>query len=110
MAMNGMASAVVFSMGAVYATKLGLSIEKVGLLMAMIMAGALLLQYPIGRLSDYFDRRTVILIIQILATFSAVAGFVTETMNFYSLLAAAFVFGGCIRRFIRCSLPMPMTS
>ena len=45
MAMNGMASAVVFSMGAVYATKLGLSVEKVGLLMAMIMAGALLLQY-----------------------------------------------------------------
>ena len=94
MAMNGMASAVVFSMGAVYATKLGLSVEKVGLLMAMIMAGALLLQYPIGRFSDYFDRRTVILVIQILATLAAVAGFITETMNFYSLLVTAFIFGG----------------
>ena len=41
-----------------------------------------------------FDRRTVILVIQILATLAAVAGFVTETMNFYSLLVAAFIFGG----------------
>ncbi|MGC6484987.1 MAG: MFS transporter [Candidatus Puniceispirillales bacterium] len=94
MGMNGMASAVVFSMGAVYATKLGLTIDKVGLLMAMIMAGALILQYPIGRLSDYFDRRTVILIIQILATLAAVAGYFSESMHFYALLAASFIFGG----------------
>lgn len=94
MAMHGMSSAVVFGMGAVYATKLGLSLDKVGLLMATIMAGTLVLQYPIGRLSDYFDRRTVILVIQILAMLAAVAGFITESMNFYSLLAAAFIFGG----------------
>jgi MFS family permease len=94
MAMNGMASAVVFNMGAFYATKLGFSLEKVGLFMAVIMAGALILQYPIGRLSDFFDRRTVILVVQILATLFAVFGFITETMSFSSLLVAAFIFGG----------------
>jgi MFS family permease len=49
MGFNGMSSAVIFGMGAVYANKLDLSLNEVAIFMSSIMVGALLLQYPIGK-------------------------------------------------------------
>jgi len=94
MGFNGMTSAVIFGMGAVYANKLGMPLNKVALFMSSIMVGALLLQYPIGKLSDIFDRRTVILVVQILATVTALFGFVSENIDFSMLLLAGLVYGG----------------
>ena len=94
MGFHGMTSAVIFAMGAVYASKIGMTVNLVGIFMSSIMFGALVLQYPIGRLSDRFDRRTVILIIQILSIFAAGLAFMSETMGLWWLIAAAFIFGG----------------
>ena len=91
---SGLTSAVVMAMGAVYAAKIGMSIERVGIFMSAIMFGGLLLQYPIGRLSDRFDRRTVILVVQALATLTAFSGFFSEYLGFGWLIASAFAFGG----------------
>ncbi|XDZ64614.1 MFS transporter [Alphaproteobacteria bacterium LSUCC0684] len=94
MGFNGMTSAVLFGMGAVYANKLQLSLNEVAIFMSSIMVGALILQYPIGKLSDIFDRRSVILVVQILATATAMLGFVAESLSFPLLLLAGLIYGG----------------
>ena len=91
---SGLTSAVVMAMGAVYAAKIGMTVEWVGIFMSAIMFGGLVLQYPIGRLSDRFDRRTVILAAQTLATLAAASGYFSEFLGFPWLIASGFVFGG----------------
>ena len=52
-------SSILFGMGAVYATKLGFTVYEVANFMGAMMAGGMILQYPIGKLSDMIDRRWV---------------------------------------------------
>lgn len=92
--MQGLTSAMIFGMGAVYATKLGLSLTEISFYMSAVMLGALLLQYPFGKLSDVMDRRTVIVIVQTLATLVAVIAYYTEDLPFYMLLVVAALYGG----------------
>ena len=58
--MSGLISAIVFSMGPVYARLSGLETKGVATFMAVSILAAVVTQYPIGRLSDLIDRRTVI--------------------------------------------------
>jgi len=94
MTLHGFISAMMFGMGAVYATKLGYSLSEISLYMSAIMLGALLLQYPIGKFSDIIDRRTVILITQILSIITAILAYFAESLSFYAVLAAAMLYGG----------------
>lgn len=52
--------AMVFGMGAVYASRLGMQVSEISLFMAILVVGGMLLQWPLGKLSDSMDRRTVI--------------------------------------------------
>ena len=56
----GIVISMVFGMGAVYGRNIGLDNTQVGYFMTSITLGTLALQYPVGRLSDKFDRRVVI--------------------------------------------------
>jgi len=47
-------------MGAVFGSEIGLSANQIALLVAMLFGGAMLMQVPIGWLSDRSDRRKVI--------------------------------------------------
>jgi MFS family permease len=47
-------------MGAVFGSEIGLSANQISLFVAMLFGGALLMQIPIGWLSDRLDRRKVI--------------------------------------------------
>ncbi|HVS76134.1 MAG TPA: MFS transporter [Steroidobacteraceae bacterium] len=70
---SGMVSSIIFSMGPVYARLSGLDTSGVATFMAVSVLSAVLTQYPIGRLSDRVDRRTVIATVCILATLCAAA-------------------------------------
>ena len=94
MTLHGFISAMMFGMGAVYATKLGFTLSEISLYMSAIMLGALLLQYPIGKFSDIIDRRTVILIVHILSFVTAILAFFAESMSFHFILIAAVLYGG----------------
>ena len=62
--------------------------------MGVIFLGGLVFQWPLGRLSDHFERRLVLTVVTILAAAFAVAGaFATEAPQ-PVLFAAIFVFGG----------------
>ncbi|MFP4275178.1 MAG: MFS transporter, partial [Paracoccaceae bacterium] len=82
-----------FGMSAVYGTQAGLTVTEISLFVAMFFVGALVMQYPLGWISDRMDRRLLILI----AAFCGGAGAVLGAMLggvYPFLLAAAFVVGG----------------
>jgi len=80
-------------MGAVFGTQVGMTANEVALFIAMLFAGALLLQYPIGWLSDRMDRRKLIFGAATLGAASCAAGWMTEG-GIWLLMAAAFFAGG----------------
>jgi len=57
---SGVAMGAIFGMGAVYATEVGLSVREISFFMGAVVLGGVILQYPIGRLSDVIGRRRVI--------------------------------------------------
>jgi MFS family permease len=72
-AVSGMVSSIIFSMGPVYARLLGFGTRGVAEFMAVSIFAAVLTQYPVGRLSDRVDRRTVIASACLLATLVAIS-------------------------------------
>jgi MFS family permease len=68
---SGMISSIIFSMGPVYAHLNGFSNGAVANFMAVSIFAAVLSQYPVGRLSDRLDRRTVIAFVCTAATIVA---------------------------------------
>lgn len=60
-AFMGMSFAVAYSLGAVFAVAAGFSISQISLFIAAIYAGGTLFQYPVGWLSDRFERRRVVM-------------------------------------------------
>ena len=86
-------ASVVFGMGAVYATKMGMSVSEVAFFMGSMMAGGMILQWPLGKLSDHMDRRWVLGGASIVALIAALAAS-GETVASDKLYILAFVFGG----------------
>ena len=80
-------------MGAVYGTQIGLSAAQISLFIAMLFAGALVLQYPIGWLSDRVDRRKLIFGAATLGAICCAVGWLTGGA-LWPLMAAAFLAGG----------------
>ena len=96
MAICGLIISMLFGMGPVYGRNLGLDNTEIGYFMTAITVGTLLLQYPVGRLSDKFDRRVVILGA---ASTGAVCVFIASFFGadkFLGLLIFTVIFGGLI--------------
>ncbi len=82
-----------FGMSAVFAAKAGLSLGQISVFVATFYIGAMLLQYPLGWLSDRMDRRRLILIVSAIAGVGSVLG-MAMGVQYGLLLVAAFVVGG----------------
>lgn len=81
-----------FSLVTVYGGLVGLTVASISVLLAGFTIGGTILQYPVGRLSDRFDRRSVIILVNALA-----AGVATAVALFgegWMLFALVFVLGG----------------
>ena len=83
-----------FGMAAVYGTQAGLTLGQISIFVAAFYVGALLLQYPLGWLSDRFDRRRLIMMVAALGAAAAAAA-IFAGGAFTILVACAFVIGGC---------------
>lgn len=92
----GLMSASLNSMGPVFAQNVGLPLAEISTFMACLILGGMLLQYPIGRLSDRIDRRTIILF-SALATMLAAFGLVwASTQSTSMMFIVAVVYGGIL--------------
>ena len=80
-------------MGAVFGSQIGLSADQIALFVATLFAGALVLQYPIGWLSDQMDRRKLIFGAATLGAGACALGWLGEG-GIWPLMGAAFLAGG----------------
>jgi MFS family permease len=93
---SGMISSTIFSMGPVYARLSGLGTSGVATFMAVSILSAVVTQYPVGRLSDRMDRRTVIAIVCTIATLVATSIVVFNDMPHGVFLMFAALFSGFV--------------
>src|SRR5690606_24569024 len=57
----GITVAAVYTLLPLYLQRIGLDVTNVGKMMAAVILGAMLLQYPVGRWSDMRDRQTILI-------------------------------------------------
>ncbi len=93
---SGLISATIFSMGPVYARLNGLTTTQVAIFMAVSILAAAVTQYPVGRLSDRMDRRTVIAAVCTLATLVAGSIVAFPAMPHAPFLTLAALFSGLV--------------
>lgn len=87
------------SLGPIYGQTSGMTVEEVAIFMGVAITGGMILQFPIGRLSDYLPRRWVMFGATVgLTASAAVIALLTPTGEAGSLLGLVviIVFGACI--------------
>lgn len=84
-------------MAAVFGSQINMSANEIALFVAMLFAGALVLQYPVGWLSDRLDRRKVILGTALMGALACILGWLSSSIDGFGLwpmMGAAFLAGG----------------
>ncbi len=82
-----------FGMTAVYGSEVGLSVRDIAILVSAFFVGAIVLQYPIGWLSDRMDRRRLITGVAAVAALASGLGYLFGEV-FEILILSALLAGG----------------
>jgi MFS family permease len=104
----GTIQSALFTLLAVYATTMNFSIFQISLVTFLLAISGAISQWPIGKLSDIYDRRKVIIIVTFAAAFFAFCAiFASGTMYYDGMLGSnKFWFYIFLILFSFCSLPM----
>ena len=81
MFMTGAATGTLLSLSVVYATTVGLSVERTALFLLAPTVGGVVMQWPVGKLSDRVRRRVLIFAVAMAAAAMCVLGIVTPSDN-----------------------------
>jgi len=93
MLLTGGVFSAMFGMAAVWGAQEGLSLREISIFVGALYVGGLVLQYPVGWLSDRMDRRTLIMgLSAVAAVVMLVAGF--APLPFGALIVVALLLGG----------------
>ncbi len=90
----GLVNASFYSLAPVFALGLGFSIRETSTFMASVIFGGLLLQYPVGHLSDRIDRRTVLAMVALATAMACVGIVVVYEWDLRWIYLAGAVYGG----------------
>jgi MFS family permease len=94
----GMLNSTIFSLGAVFAFGIGLPVYQISFFMGTIIISGLVFQYPVGMLSDRYDRNIVLGVVALIVTFCAlmITGYtiVDSSGNFIVLGVMSALYGG----------------
>lgn len=93
MFMLGGVFAAQFGMSAVYGSRVGLTVGEISLFVSTIYISALVLQYPIGWLSDRMDRRLLIIWVSLLGGAGSLVAFLIPD-SFALILVSGAIVGG----------------
>ena len=103
----GTTQSALFTLLAVYATSMNFSIFEISLVTFLLAISGAISQYPIGHLSDKYDRRLVIIYSTFGASlFAMFAILSSSTMHLPGSLGSKFWFYIFLTLFAFCSLPM----
>ncbi|MEP1767649.1 MAG: MFS transporter [Sulfitobacter sp.] len=81
-----------FGMSSVYGAEANLSVPQISTFVATFFIGAVVLQYPIGWISDRMDRRVLIIVVSIVGGAGSLLGMFLGHI-FWLLLVSAFIIG-----------------
>lgn len=90
----GIVNASFYSLAPVFALGLGLDVSGISRFMASVIFGGLLLQYPVGRLSDRIDRRVVLSMVTLATAAACVAIVLVFEWNPRWIYVPAVIYGG----------------
>ncbi|MCB6177166.1 MFS transporter [Rhodobacter sp. Har01] len=93
MLISGGVFSAMFGMASVWGTLSLLSVQQIALFISFLYVGGLLLQYPVGWISDRMDRRQIMLWLSIIAA-AVLAVAAAVPLPFWALLGVAAVLGG----------------
>ena len=91
---SGLILGAFYSLAPLFAQMTGLSIADTTLFMGVVIIGGLLLQWPIGGLSDRLDRRTVLIGVSLATAAVCVGLILTSGSGLLPLLVLGTLFGG----------------
>lgn len=91
---SGMASACLFSISPVYAAAQGFTLPQISTFMAITILGGVAMQFPIGHLSDRFDRRRVLITVSLASGFFCLLAVPMSTIGISALFLSMFLIGG----------------
>lgn len=90
---TGMANGALLAMGAVWGADSGLSVDRIALLLSLALLGGVVVQWPLGAISDRVSRRRVIFVTTAIAALVATWLAMLDPMSSV-LPLAMFVLGG----------------
>ncbi|MDX1514991.1 MAG: MFS transporter [Gammaproteobacteria bacterium] len=91
---SGLVNSVFHGLGAVFAHNIGLSVAQTSTFMASAIFGGLVLQWPVGRLSDRFDRRWIMVAVSGLTALACVGVVAVSGKGGLALYGLAAIYGG----------------
>lgn len=92
---SGIAIAAVYTLLPLYLQQVGLSITEVGHMMAAVIFGAMVLQYPVGRWSDRKDRQSVLIVLGAACALLSGAVLLLPPSG-WPMLVVMFLLGGAV--------------
>ena len=101
-AVGGVIEAAVSGLFALYTQDQGLSVAQTAELLAVFGLGGLLLQYPVGWLSDHWGLGGAAVLCA--AGTAVLCGALTLALPYAAMWAAVFLLGGCITAFLTLAL------
>ncbi|MAZ02714.1 MAG: MFS transporter [Sneathiella sp.] len=92
---QGVTGGAFYGLAAVYGDNIGLSVAQISSFISVMIMGGVILQWPVGRLSDRFDRRMILMVTTMLSGAAAIlALYAGETGSFLLFLLSVGLFGG----------------
>lgn len=91
---SGVIAGAIFGTGSVFAVAIGFDVSEVAIFLSASIIGGLLVQWPLGKASDLFDRRTVIAIAFFVTTVFGVLLAFLPFPGFWPYIALATAYGG----------------
>lgn len=94
--LSGLITSAFYTMGTIFAQRSGLDLQQTSTFMTAVILGGMLMQFPIGRFSDKYDRRIVMLAVG-MATAGVTFLLLWTSASFFPLLLfLSFIYGAGI--------------
>ncbi len=90
----GLANSAVYGLGAVYSDLIDLDPAEISFIFSALIAGGLVMQLPMGWLSDRFDRRTALMTLTVSAVIASGLIIAFGAHSFPALIVLIFIYGG----------------
>jgi MFS family permease len=91
---SGINTGAFWGLGALFAQRIGMSETGIALFMSLTVVGGVLLQWPIGHLSDRHDRRHILVLVSLINAVIAFLAYLSVDVSHVLLIAIAVGYGG----------------